>query len=205
VVGYSGSFCASVDAWAVALDRSVGAGWRKTSDGSDWDAWSDIAALPGGGYLVTGNTKSYGAGDYALWAAQLDSSGHLQWQKTYGASGADFAHMAIPTVSGAFVLGTTCSATPGTGQLWVLSLNATGASNWQKVYGTSDGAVDVVAAGDGGLWVLDGSGSSGGFLFREPHNAVFRSVPQQSTEPSGAPISLESSWLTIVPSSLALA
>jgi len=164
VVGYSASVGQGTDAWAMQLDRSGTPVWQKSYGSSAWDEWRDIAAMPAGGYIAVGNTKSYGAGDYDVWVVRLSANGDILWQRAYGGNAADFAAIAVPTSSGFYVIGTTASATTGWTRLWVIKLDDAGGISWQKVYGGSEYASDAVAAADGGLWVVEQSGTSGGFL-----------------------------------------
>lgn len=78
------------DFWVLKLDENGNKEWSKTYGGSDYDDASDIIQTTGGGYLIAGNTSSNDGdvtelnGETAAWLVKLDSSGNLEWQKTYG-------------------------------------------------------------------------------------------------------------------------
>ena len=43
-----------------------------------------IFQISGGGYIVAGETSSFGAGGLDMWVLQLDGSGNVVWEQTYG-------------------------------------------------------------------------------------------------------------------------
>jgi hypothetical protein len=134
-----------------------------------------------GGYVVTGRTNSFGAGNYDLWVLKLDSLGNTQWQKTYGSTDHDSGHCINQSTDGGYaVTGRTYSYGAGSADFWVLKLDSSGNTQWQKTYGgtdsdygycinqTSDGGYAVTGsttsygAGNADLWVikLDSSGNT---------------------------------------------
>ncbi|MCJ7578957.1 MAG: hypothetical protein MUP98_00300, partial [Candidatus Aminicenantes bacterium] len=58
--------------------------WTKTYAGGVDDIPSSIQQTSDSGYIVAGNTTSYGAGASDIWILKLASDGSIEWQKTYG-------------------------------------------------------------------------------------------------------------------------
>jgi hypothetical protein len=60
--------------------------WTKTYGGSSTDQGNSIKQISNGGYIITGQTQSFGVSGSLLdiYLLEIDSSGNLQWSKTYG-------------------------------------------------------------------------------------------------------------------------
>jgi len=91
------------------------------------------------GYLIVGNTASYGHGGMDVWVISLDSNADFQWQKTYGGSGNEEATKAIITPSDELIItGNTTSSFPSTVNIFVLRLSKTGVPSLMQTYGGQD-------------------------------------------------------------------
>ncbi len=174
VAGTTSSFGAGEsDPWLLKLDSNGDITWQKTYGGTRFDYATAVQQTVDGGYIVAGNTSSFGAGEIDLWLLKLDGSGEIIWQKAYGGSGFDWAFSMQQTTDGGYIIvGDTFSFGAGENDLWVLKLDNSGAVSWQKTYGgsgfdwafsvqqTSDGGYIVVAdtfsfgAGEVDIWIL---------------------------------------------------
>ena len=90
--------------WIMKLDTSGNIIHQKNYDGSDYDSTASIGNTTDGGYVVAGNTRSFGAGSDDAWVIRLDSSGSILWQKTYGNSNGDHARSIQQTSDGGYVV-----------------------------------------------------------------------------------------------------
>jgi hypothetical protein len=101
--------------------------WAKSYGGIAYDSAYSIQQTSDGGYIVAGITSSFGAGETDLWVLKLDSSGSVQWQKTYGGTKGDSAYSIQQTSDGGYIMaGGTSSFGAGETDLWVLKLDADG-------------------------------------------------------------------------------
>lgn len=133
VSGYSSSFSSGVyDIWVLKLNSSGSIEWQKSYGGAQIDGnWTSIKQTPDGGYIVASDTASYGNGSNDVWVLKLDTSGNIEWQKTYGGTDSDQAYSIQTTSDGGYIVaGNTASFGGG----WVLKLNSTGEIEWQKVF-----------------------------------------------------------------------
>ena len=139
VIGWTQSLGeGSTAVWVLKLRQDGTIQWQKTYGGRLDDQAVSIQQTTDGGYVVAGETQSYGAGDWDVWLLKLDSSGAIQWQKTYGGRWLE-ATSSDPiqqTADGGYVVsGRTESFGAGGSDLWVLKLDGQGAIQWQKTYG----------------------------------------------------------------------
>jgi uncharacterized delta-60 repeat protein len=165
VAGRTDSFGAGdADFWVLKLNAYGGVDWQKRYGGSSFEeAWS-IRHTSDGGYVVAGQTESFGAGSGDVWVLKLSCDGSVAWQKTYGGSGFDKGRSIQPTADGSYILvGETDVFGATGGDFWVLKLNANGSVAWQKRYGGSgwDTAYAVQQTTEGGYVVAGGTDSFG--------------------------------------------
>jgi hypothetical protein len=147
------------DFWVIKFDPSGNVVWQKSYGGTGDESATSVNVTSDGGFIVFGYTDFFGAGLYDLWVLKLDSTGTIQWQKTYGTSIDEYpARGAQETTDGGFVIAGTTSdrANPNpNGDVVVLKLDSTGQIQWQKSYGTNaaDGANSIEQTADGGYIV----------------------------------------------------
>ena len=136
--------------------------WARVYGGLDSERAVGVELHPGGGYLVAGTSDADELGDEELWLMRVDSSGQIQWQKSYGGLGSDEACCLLKTAAGHFLLGGTTSSFGADGtDIWILELDAAGQVLWQKRY---------AEAGDQGLVDIDETSS--GYLLTANREAV---------------------------------
>ncbi len=113
-----------------------------------------------GSLLVSGYSRSFGAGADDGWLIKLDQTGQIQWQKTYGGSDEEDFGAPIETNDGNIIItGSTQSFNATNNQDgWILKLNQNGTIIWQKTYGSngSDRISSIVQTNDGG-YIFSGS------------------------------------------------
>jgi len=164
VAGPTYSFGAGMrDFWILKLSSSGDVEWQKAYGGSDTDIAHSIQQTADGGYIVTGSTRSFGAGNGDFWILKLDSGGDVEWQKAYGGSDTDIAHSIQQTADGGYIVaGYTHSLGAGNGDFWILKLDSGGDVEWQRAYGgsRSDMAQSIQQTSDGG-YIVAGMTRSG--------------------------------------------
>ncbi|MBU1750131.1 MAG: PKD domain-containing protein [Chloroflexi bacterium] len=167
--GYTRSFGAGdYDVWILKLDASGVVTWEKAYGGSDHDVANVIQETSDGGFIVAGQTESFGAGMKDAWVMRLNRDGSVAWQKTYGDDINDYAFSVQETSDGGFIV---AGLYYGSFEYyaWVLKLGSDGSIVWHKTYENCgkdaayaiqeiDNGQFIVAAnnesGTGGVWVL---------------------------------------------------
>jgi PKD repeat protein len=150
------------DFWLLKLSSSGAIQWQKAYGGPGEDE-ATASPTADGAYLLSGLTSSFGAGGEDAWAAKLDGSGKIVWQRTYGGTGDDFGFAFPDTQGGYFLIGDTGSFGAVNSESWILKLDSNGAIVWQHTYGgggTAD-SVDPERMSDGSI-ILTGTTNSYG-------------------------------------------
>ncbi len=137
IVGGTQSFGAgNYDVWLVKTDASGNALWNRTYGGGSLDSAEAVVQTVDGGYLIAGATWSVGAGNGDVWLIKTDVSGNVQWNRTYGGTGADMAHALLRTNDGGYAVAAyTESYGAGASDFWLIRVDASGNMQWNKTYG----------------------------------------------------------------------
>jgi hypothetical protein len=97
IVGDTQSEGTNIHAWVVKVNFNGAIQWAEVVGGKDADSPAYVTGSPDGGYLVTGFTFSWGAGNRDFWLFKLNSVGQVQWSCTMGDKGYQEAYAVIPT------------------------------------------------------------------------------------------------------------
>lgn len=150
--------------WVMALVTDGRVAWERTYGGGGFDSAFSIRQTDDWGYLIAGETFSFGQGENDLWLLKLDFMGDAVWQKTYGASGFDWPfRLQLTEDGGSIVAGNTLSSGAGEDDVWVLKLDDQGRISWQKTYGGTrfDWPASIQPTSDDGYIVVGGTYSFG--------------------------------------------
>lgn len=128
--------------------------WSRTYGGIDDDLPWALVQTSDGGYAMSGDTNSTGAGNWDYWLVKTDALGNMEWNKTYGGTGSDVAWAGlVQTVDGGYAIGgDTHSYGAGLSDFWLVKADANGNEQWNKTYGgvSWDPARDICCTSDGG-------------------------------------------------------
>ncbi len=156
----------NIDILMLKLDSMGVIEWQKTYGGANSDIVESIHQTSDGGYIIGGSTDSFGAGDMDMWVLKLDSTGVVEWQKTYGGANWD----GIPSIqqlsdSGYIVSGGTESFGLGEidkSDIWILKLDVGGNIVWEKTYGGPNGERGNIEQTSDGGYIIGGNTASFG-------------------------------------------
>jgi predicted secreted protein len=152
------------DFWLVKTDPAGNAQWNQTYGGTDWDEGFSVVETSDGGYVITGYTNSYGAGNTDVWLIKTDASGTMLWTRTYGGTSGEWGYSVVETSNGGYAItGTTLSYGAGGYDVWLIKTDASGTAQWTRTYGGTDHdyGYSVVETSDGG-YVITGYTNSYG-------------------------------------------
>lgn len=156
VAGYTTSIGTGGDVWLLKLNSDGSVNWQKTYGGTGLDTVRSMMELSGGGYIVAGETDSFGSGSFDAWVLKLNSNGTVAWQKAVGNTGNEYAHSVRETADGGYIVaGETNSSGAGGSDFFILKFTSAGILSWQKTYGGTafDSAYSIQETADGGYIV----------------------------------------------------
>jgi hypothetical protein len=136
------------DAWVLKIDGSGNVAWQKSYGGVNKEMANAIVRLGNGSYALVGQTESFGNGSADGWILNLDGSGNILWQKTYGLGNYENTYSAVVTNDGHLLVGGFTGSFGVQGyDAWLLKLSIDGAIGTSCVaIGVSDSSIDTSSA-----------------------------------------------------------
>lgn len=151
-----GGTSANFQGLVIKLDANGGLIWQNTYGGSSSEFAHSVSATNDGGFVVSGETLSFGAGSYDVWVIRLNGDGTTVWQNSYGGSNSEYGRSIAATSDGGFVFtGESSSFAVGFSDAWAVKLNGDGSVAWENAYGSSriDESHAIAPTSDGGFVV----------------------------------------------------
>jgi uncharacterized delta-60 repeat protein len=149
---YSGYGAGYNDAYIIKLTSTGALSWTRTIGGTKDDHAHSIIQTTDGGYIITGYTNSFGAGERDFYIIKLTSDGSLDTTfgsggtRTVGGAGSDLPYFMTQTTDGSYIItGWTTSFGAGSNDAYIIKL-------------TSDGSLDTTF-GSGGTRTVGGAGN----------------------------------------------
>lgn len=149
--------------YLIKTDSAGNLQWEKTLGGSGHDWGYSVRQTSDGGYIIAGDTDSFGSGGSDAYLVKTNSEGNLLWQKTFGGSGHDWVSSVEHTSDGGYII---CGDTGSFGaegwDIYLVKTDPTGNLIWQKNFGGSlhDGGSSAQQTYDGGF-IIAGRANSG--------------------------------------------
>jgi hypothetical protein len=161
---YSASDDCTADAYLVKTDAAGTVLWTKTfgMPGKE-DSATSVQQTSDGGYILVGETMSFGAGSYDFYIIKTDASGNAVWTRTFGKNSCDYATSVQQTPDGGYIIAGTTMAYEATNpygayNILLLKMDANGNASWWKLFGgdKDDFSGTVRRTSDGG-YILAGT------------------------------------------------
>jgi hypothetical protein len=141
-----------------------GQGWEQTFGGAGADVGYSVQLTSDGGYIIAGNTESFGDTLSDIYLIKTDGNGVEQWSQTYGGTSYDAGFSVEQTTDGGFII------TGNTSLLWaaesldigLIKTDANGVEQWNQTFGggNNDYGFSVEQTTDGGYIIAGGAGSN---------------------------------------------
>ncbi len=136
--GYSNSMTMDYDFFVVKTSVDGQHQWTKNIGGDDWDLAHAMCKINHStqGYLIAGETFSYGNGNSDGYLVKINNMGDTIWTHTYGGSNADVFNDVVEDDTGNIIcIGTTYSNTLfGDGDIWIMKSDSLGNELWSYTF-----------------------------------------------------------------------
>jgi len=139
------------DVMLLKVDNNGNLDWCRNYGGFSYDRGWAVRQTQDDGFLIAGQTLSFGNGNGDAFLLKTNSSGELTWAKTLGFSGEDAFYDIGVTANGTFILGGKIFIQGYSDQVLIAEIDENGNLLWAKDYGLygNERARSVVAFNEG--------------------------------------------------------
>lgn len=110
--------------------------WAKVYGGNNTDYAYSVQETKDGGFIIGGETNSYGSGEWDFYLLKLKQDGSVDWSRTYGESKTDYGRYAIEAPDGGFLMGgNTFNYKSKETDICIIKTDKRGQIEWSRTYG----------------------------------------------------------------------
>jgi len=152
------------DIWLVKTNSSGDTLWTKTFGGSQDDNSSCVHQTGDGGYIIFGETVSYGGTYWKAWLIKTEENGDTSWTKLIGQSRHYFIQSGLELSGGNLIfVGYTKASGSAQEDIWLVKTDATGDTIWTETIGGTgnDLSSTIQQTNDGGFIIAASTNSFG--------------------------------------------
>ena len=153
------------DAWLIKVSDSGAIQWERTYGGEDTEFGRAIQQTVDGGYIIIGQTESFGAGSSDAYLLKTDSEGNEMWSQTFGGQGTDQGRYVVESADQGYLISgyTDSFGASGGFNFWMIKTNSLGELEWQRFFGEhgDDRGLSGIQTLDGGYAIAGYTSSVG--------------------------------------------
>ena len=153
IAGTTRSFGAGFeDIYLIKTNANGDTLWTKTFGGTGEDIGYSVQQTSDGGYLIGGNSTSFGAGAKDVYLIKTDVAGNIVWTKVFGGAANDIAQSVQQTSDGGYIIAGGANSFSLSTDVYLIKTNAAGDTLWTKTFGGTsyDRGESVQQTNDGG-------------------------------------------------------
>jgi hypothetical protein len=124
-----------LDFYLIRTDPDGQVLWEATYGGEDDEYGWALSPTEDGGFVLAGQTESYGSGDIDGYLIKVDDSGELQWSQTYGGPDEDRLFSIDLCQDGGFILTGTSGQSSTSRDVYLVRTDAQGELLWESRIG----------------------------------------------------------------------
>ncbi len=133
IVGYTNSFGAGgEDVYLLKTDSLGKKTWAKTFGGTGDDRGYSVEQTRDGGYIVAGNTHSFGEGSSDIYLVKTDAAGTALWTKTYKDTGNDYCYSVMQADDDGYVVARNTRFYGEESNVYVIKTGGAGDTVWTR-------------------------------------------------------------------------
>ncbi|MFO7966735.1 MAG: hypothetical protein R6U44_03960 [Archaeoglobaceae archaeon] len=106
--------------------------WNRTFGETEDEIFTSVRQTSDGGYVLSGITQSYGAGESDAWLLKTDSSGREEWNRTFGGLLEDEAQAVRQTGDGGYIIAGRTDSYATSKDIWLIRTDSLGREEWNK-------------------------------------------------------------------------
>ena len=163
LLGETGATNKSSDIWLIKTDKDGNELWNRVFGGNDPEGAESIFPTTDGGYIILGDTESFGNGFTDIWLIKIYSNGNEAWNKTIGGKNFDYGYDIQQTTDGGYVISGETYLEAYDFDLWLIKTDQQGNEIWNKTFGgtESDNGVSVQVNAKGEFIIIGATSSFG--------------------------------------------
>ena len=92
------------DIYLIKIDENGEEQWSQTFGGQENDYGKTVQQTSDGGYIITGNTSSFGNGEQDCYLIKTDGNGEEEWSQTFGGQEIDSGYSGLQTIDGGYII-----------------------------------------------------------------------------------------------------
>ncbi len=133
IAGYTNSFGAGgYDVYLIKTDADGDTIWTKTYGGIDDEEGRSVQQTSDGGYVISGYTNSFGAGNDDVYLIKTDADGDTIWTSTYGGTNYEEGNSVQQTFDGGYIISGSIGSFPV--NVYLVKTGPNGDFTWDQEY-----------------------------------------------------------------------
>lgn len=144
------------DVYFIKINSTGDILWSRTYGGPGDDRGFSMEQTNDGGFIISGYTTSFGAGDADVYAIKTDINGNVIWSGTFGGAGEDQAYSVKQTIDGGYIF-TGYSNFGSSPEIYIIKTDSPGNMVWSKTFGgAGDDVGNIVYQNNAGDYFIAG-------------------------------------------------